>query len=360
MLNKKIASEIALGIIVLLAIVVGGIFWMENGKEVVNNSKPVIEKEPTEKVVYGLRYNSTLSGYERARTKSADDAYLEIFSIDPETKMKNLLFSDKDKSFVIDTGYNSPKFVQPGVILFSAMDRISNERVFKLLDFNSGSTTDLPTLPLPDNFSLNDPMTSILSDGRFVYIAGSEFESGIFICDKDLTGMKKIFSTLDHDGVSINSIAISKDDKKIAFSIGADGVGQGNVEENIYIMNSDGGNLKKVFNEKYTIGNVVEWLDDNKHFIFDDGMNSDESDFSIVSINGDKQSINSPGVHLKMSPSGTRILSSEFFPEESADVRLRGVYRLFVSDMNGQKVDNITSVKSEDGLSANSIGWIID
>lgn len=32
-MNKKIASEIALGVILLLAIIIGGIFWMQNKKE---------------------------------------------------------------------------------------------------------------------------------------------------------------------------------------------------------------------------------------------------------------------------------------------------------------------------------------
>lgn len=46
MFNKKIASEIAVGIILLLALVIGGIFWLQ-GKQavsVVENAQPVVEK----------------------------------------------------------------------------------------------------------------------------------------------------------------------------------------------------------------------------------------------------------------------------------------------------------------------------
>lgn len=49
MINKKIASEIAVGIILLIAIVVGGIFWMQNGKVEVPVQEvvvPVVKTQP--------------------------------------------------------------------------------------------------------------------------------------------------------------------------------------------------------------------------------------------------------------------------------------------------------------------------
>lgn len=39
-MNKKIASEVALGVILLLAIVIGGLFWMQNKKEVETTQMP--------------------------------------------------------------------------------------------------------------------------------------------------------------------------------------------------------------------------------------------------------------------------------------------------------------------------------
>ncbi|KKP97389.1 MAG: hypothetical protein UR99_C0013G0001 [Candidatus Moranbacteria bacterium GW2011_GWD2_36_12] len=42
MINRKIASEIAVGIILLIAIVVGGIFWLQNKKV----QAPVIQSSP--------------------------------------------------------------------------------------------------------------------------------------------------------------------------------------------------------------------------------------------------------------------------------------------------------------------------
>ena len=45
-MNKKIASEIAVGIILLLAIVIGGIFWLQNKKENQTNVSIVQQTQP--------------------------------------------------------------------------------------------------------------------------------------------------------------------------------------------------------------------------------------------------------------------------------------------------------------------------
>jgi hypothetical protein len=45
MINKKIASEIAVGIILLIAIAVGGIFWVQNRNTVISNQSSVIENQ---------------------------------------------------------------------------------------------------------------------------------------------------------------------------------------------------------------------------------------------------------------------------------------------------------------------------
>jgi hypothetical protein len=41
-MNKKIASEIAVGIILLVAIIIGGIFWLQNKESVISDQKSVI------------------------------------------------------------------------------------------------------------------------------------------------------------------------------------------------------------------------------------------------------------------------------------------------------------------------------
>ncbi|EKE25602.1 MAG: hypothetical protein ACD_5C00100G0003 [uncultured bacterium] len=53
MINKKIASEIALGIIVLLAIVVGGIFWMQSKKMVSDPREEFAIRERSERAPIG-------------------------------------------------------------------------------------------------------------------------------------------------------------------------------------------------------------------------------------------------------------------------------------------------------------------
>lgn len=39
MINKKIASEIAVGIVLILAIAIGGIFWMQEKKDTIETRK---------------------------------------------------------------------------------------------------------------------------------------------------------------------------------------------------------------------------------------------------------------------------------------------------------------------------------
>ncbi|EKE19358.1 MAG: hypothetical protein ACD_9C00041G0002, partial [uncultured bacterium] len=43
MINKKIASELAVGTVLILALVVGGIFWMQERNSVISNPQSVIE-----------------------------------------------------------------------------------------------------------------------------------------------------------------------------------------------------------------------------------------------------------------------------------------------------------------------------
>lgn len=49
MTNKKIASEIAIGIVLLLVIAIGGIFWMQNKKAVISNQPLVINNNVVQK-----------------------------------------------------------------------------------------------------------------------------------------------------------------------------------------------------------------------------------------------------------------------------------------------------------------------
>lgn len=56
MINKKIASELAVGIVLLIAIAMGGIFWMENRNPVISDQSSNINSEiqkPTEKTSVG-------------------------------------------------------------------------------------------------------------------------------------------------------------------------------------------------------------------------------------------------------------------------------------------------------------------
>jgi hypothetical protein len=48
MINKKIASEIGVGVVLLTAIVIGGIFWMQNKNSVISEQSSVIENEKIE------------------------------------------------------------------------------------------------------------------------------------------------------------------------------------------------------------------------------------------------------------------------------------------------------------------------
>lgn len=365
MINKKIASELAVGIVLLIALAVGGIFWLQDKKEDVDNDeinvpRLSVKSTPKEMVVYALNHKATLSGYDRTKFGTPNDVYSEIFILDPETKEQRLLFSDRDKPFLFELGYSSPRFIESNKILFRVQDRITNNSEYKLLDIKSLDILSLPQLPLPEGYNLDPSKINMLSDGGFVYVAGSEFESAIFICNKDLTDMKKIFSTRDHDSAAINSVSISRDDSKIAFSIGADGVGQGYVEENIYVIDMDGNDLKKIFDKKFTIGNVIGWLPDNEHFIFINSMFNDSSGkLSVVSMDGTIEAIRNSGTYLKVSLEGSRVLSNMYSPENDT-ASWYGTSSLIVSDLKGEKSESVIAVNTRDGVSVDSIGWIID
>jgi len=52
--NKKVKIEVAIGIILLLAIIIGGIFWMQGRSEVLLNGgqQPSAQKLPKEQFYY--------------------------------------------------------------------------------------------------------------------------------------------------------------------------------------------------------------------------------------------------------------------------------------------------------------------
>ncbi len=50
-MNKEVANEIAVGVIVLIVVIVGGVFWMQSEKQVANNVQPVIQVPVVQKEV---------------------------------------------------------------------------------------------------------------------------------------------------------------------------------------------------------------------------------------------------------------------------------------------------------------------
>lgn len=67
-MNKKIASEIAIGVILLLAIVVGGIFWLQNKKEV-----PAVQPVVTQSTQIAQMAQSTITQF----VDNSDSNYIE-------------------------------------------------------------------------------------------------------------------------------------------------------------------------------------------------------------------------------------------------------------------------------------------
>lgn len=62
MLNKKIASEIALGIIVLLALLIGGIFWMQGKNSVTENAQQATDNQKMQKQIDNIGNLKLVSG----------------------------------------------------------------------------------------------------------------------------------------------------------------------------------------------------------------------------------------------------------------------------------------------------------
>lgn len=367
MTNKKVASEIAVGIILLIAVVVGGIFWMQKTEIVEvkpgilkNDLNVATKNKPTEKIVYLVHHWASMSPYERAKANTANDEYSEIFDLDLKSGVKTLLFSDKNEDYFIQHGVgifkeNTVFFVAKKRLYDSSMgEELSN----KLLNLLNKEISDFPKMPVTEKFIFNN-YVSVLPDGKFVYAGVSDNGSSIFVSDKDLKNSKEIFSTHEYGDAAINSMAISRDGQKIAFSVGKDGVGQATMEENIFVMTIDGSELKQIFKKK-TIGNVIEWFPDNKTLF----INKDNSeDYYVINMEGKSELMDKIKGAPAISPNGSKIVFNRYISayDGKPDSVSYGSYHSYVSELDGSNPIEILSMDGKrDSADLSAIGWVIN
>ncbi len=77
-MNKKIASEFAIGLILLLAIVIGGIFWLRNVKEMAaldNELRQAQVSQKDEALVQALKDSRQKAGVENTGNSNSCDAH---------------------------------------------------------------------------------------------------------------------------------------------------------------------------------------------------------------------------------------------------------------------------------------------
>lgn len=271
-MNKKIVSEIAVGVILLITIIVGGIFWMQGEKnlqktEFVNQQE---EEVPTEQK--RLREMIAIDAAEQKKTLDEQNAKAEeqakLYFVDLKYDNLKCFYDKENKEFYIKKKdqivakiqNNAPEGKIPGCELekigknnlyvglrlegrdtpgpdyLFAVDK-RNYNIKKIFDFFI--STDLPGY-LRD-ISNNETMYSLVSYGR-------EDFNKISIYSMD--GNKK-YEFASPDSGTIISASFSPDDKKIAYSysrilLSNDATPEYTSESGIYVINLETGMQEKI------------------------------------------------------------------------------------------------------------------
>lgn len=123
MINKKIASEIGVGVTLLTAIVIGGIFWIQNKNSVISEQSSVIENEkieqskPAEKKVTMCTQEAKLC--EDGKTyvgRSGENCDFAMCPVIDNSRANVFIRSDKDKTYVIFEKNGVEIIIDQGVV----------------------------------------------------------------------------------------------------------------------------------------------------------------------------------------------------------------------------------------------------
>lgn len=141
---------------------------------------------------------------------------------------------------------------------------------------------------------------------------------------------------LEEEGVENAYPRWSKDGKDILFQSNKGGVWQ------IYIMNKDGGNIRRVMHDAYN-NNFIDWSPDNRKIAFVSDRDGNEEIY-IINTDGTglKRLTNNPArdIHPYFSPDGMKILFSS--------TRANGTFDIYQIDSNGDSLKSLTDTDDEE------------
>ncbi len=151
------------------------------------------------------------------------------------------------------------------------------------------------------------PVQFSSDDSKILFISRINNNADIYVMSTDGDNVKRLTSNPGYDG----NCSFSNDDSKILFSSYRNGVSQ------IYIMNSDGSNeVQLTTTEKYN--NKAKFSPDGNRIVFHSGRNGRE-EFYIMNIDGTNQrrltNNNSLKYNFSFSPDGKYIVYSQMDKE---------------------------------------------
>lgn len=265
-MNKKIATEVALGIILIVAVIVGGFIWIENRQAQISNvispsaqtntsANGISPKKTPLQIAYALSYPGTVSGAANSMAGTRFDAYSEVFLSNVDGSNKRKIFTDKDKGFFFEPYSNGDiKLLNASNLLIPGRDRGTYKLSFWQFNMQSGEVSIFATLPTTGNFQPNDSSVSMSPDGgKFVYSgidtsikigAGNPDNFAVFVCDSSRTNPVKIYGFNGNGGIT--NVQWSPDGSEIAIGRGMEYQATEEGAAGVYVYNNVNSQIKKV------------------------------------------------------------------------------------------------------------------
>lgn len=260
-MNKKIATEVALGIILIIAVIIGGFIWLGNRQakspsaQTDTPANGISPKKTLPQIAYAISYPGTVSGAANSMAGTKFDAYSEVFLSNVDGSNQRKIFTDKDKGFFFEPYSNGDiKLLNASTLLIPGRDRGTYKLSFWQFNMQTGEVSIFATLPTTGNFQPVDSSVSMSPDGsKFVYSgidtsikigAGNPDNFAVFICDSSRTNPVKIYGFSGNGGIT--NVQWSPDGSEIAIGRGAEYHATEEGDAGTYVYNNANGQIKKV------------------------------------------------------------------------------------------------------------------